>query len=178
MWLPSWLTDRWAQMTDIFPATQATLSEHWRELGMPLQPVQITVRLMLLHPSGDFWEKGWLMSADKCRELVRGSLYTGYWRQTAPSLQSWKGLPVKKGHGSVVDHVWLALMLWIALSAFTLFLDWLSCYPTSFCYGVPGPSEIYVWKGVLSRLSCSSTACDWTTGRKRSHSDSIQLTDK
>jgi len=91
---------------------------------------------------------GWcqLINAEK---LVRGSLYTGYWRQTAPSLQSWKGLPVKKEHGSVVDHVWLALMLWIALSAFTLFLDWLSCYPTSFCYGVPGPSEIYVWKGVM-----------------------------
>jgi len=37
---------------------------------MPMQPVQITVRLMLLYPSGDFGEKGWLMSADKCRELV------------------------------------------------------------------------------------------------------------
>ena len=27
-------------------------------------------------------------------------------------------------------------------------------------------------------MSCSSKACDWTTGRKRSHSNSIQLTDK
>ena len=31
---------------------------------------------------------------------------------------------------------------------------------------------------MLPRLSCSSTACDLTTGRKRSHSDSTQLTDK
>ena len=31
---------------------------------------------------------------------------------------------------------------------------------------------------MLLRLSCSQTACDWTTGRKRSHSDSIQLTAK
>jgi len=28
------------------------------------------------------------------------------------------------------------------------------------------------------QVSCSSTACDWLTVRKRSHSDSIQLTDK
>ena len=28
------------------------------------------------------------------------------------------------------------------------------------------------------QVSCSSTACDWLTVRKRSHSDSIQLADK
>jgi len=28
------------------------------------------------------------------------------------------------------------------------------------------------------QVSCSSTACDWTTGRKRSHSNSNKLTDK
>jgi len=28
------------------------------------------------------------------------------------------------------------------------------------------------------RLWCSQTACDWMMGRKRSHSDSIQLTAK
>jgi len=30
----------------------------------------------------------------------------------------------------------------------------------------------------VARLSCSQTACDWMTGRKRSHSDFIQLTAK
>jgi len=30
----------------------------------------------------------------------------------------------------------------------------------------------------VARLSCSQSACDWMTGRKRSHSDSTQLTDK
>ena len=35
--------------------------------------------------------------------------------------------------------------------------------------------RIYIWKGVLPRVSCSSTACDWSTGRKRSHSNSNQL---
>jgi len=33
-------------------------------------------------------------------------------------------------------------------------------------------------KGVLLSVSCPQTACDWTTGRKRSHSNSNQLTDK
>jgi len=33
-----------------------------------------------------------------------------------------------------------------------------------------------LWKCVLQRLSCSQLACDWMTGRKRSHSDSILLT--
>ena len=39
-------------------------------------------------------------------------------------------------------------------------------------------SVIYIGKGVLPRVSCSSKAYDWTTGRKRSHSNSNQLTDK
>jgi len=38
--------------------------------------------------------------------------------------------------------------------------------------------RIYLRKGVLSTMSCSSTACGWMTGRERSHSDSNQLTDK
>ena len=37
---------------------------------------------------------------------------------------------------------------------------------------------IYLWKCVLLRLSCYQTACVWMTGRKRSHSHSIQLTAK
>jgi len=35
--------------------------------------------------------------------------------------------------------------------------------------------RIYIWKGVLPSVSGSSTACDWSTGRKRSHSNSNQL---
>jgi len=31
---------------------------------------------------------------------------------------------------------------------------------------------------VCYQVSCSPKACDWTTGRKRSHSNSNQLTDK
>ena len=40
--------------------------------------------------------------------------------------------------------------------------------------------NLYLKRRVVN-VSCSSTACDWTTGRKRSqpsHSDSTQLTDK
>ena len=36
---------------------------------------------------------------------------------------------------------------------------------------------IYIWKGVLLSV-VFLYACDWTTGRKRSHSNSNQLTDK
>ena len=38
----------------------------------------------------------------------------------------------------------------------------------------PKNNSIYLWKG----MTCSQTACDWMTGRKRLHSDSIQLTTK
>ena len=51
---------------------------------------------------------------------------------------------------------------------------WLShalCAPGQHCY----KTKI---KGVLPSVSCPQTACDWMTGRKRSHSDSNQLTDK
>ena len=53
-----------------------------------------------------------------------------------------------------------------------------NCNPRFLAYDSVRYTHIYLWKCVLLMLSCSRSACDWMTGRKRSHSDSIQLTDK
>ena len=39
-------------------------------------------------------------------------------------------------------------------------------------------SDYLYLKRCVIKVSCSSKACDWTTGRNRSHSNSSQLTDK
>jgi len=39
-------------------------------------------------------------------------------------------------------------------------------------------TKLSIHEKTCCEVSCSSTACDWTTGTKRSHCDSIQLTDK
>ena len=38
--------------------------------------------------------------------------------------------------------------------------------------------ELSIYEKACCQVPCSCIACDWTTGKKRSHSDSIQITDK